>query len=85
MALKPCLTCGRPTTGSRCKTHTIRNGSTRSWRQIRAGILYRDALTCAICGRGAAEVDHIVPITEGGTDHPANLRSLCSTCHQQQH
>ena len=27
------------------------------------------------------EVDHIVPVKHGGTDDPANLRLLCTTCH----
>lgn len=29
------------------------------------------------------EVDHIVAVAEGGTDHPDNLRLLCSDCHKQ--
>jgi 5-methylcytosine-specific restriction protein A len=28
------------------------------------------------------EVDHIVPVVEGGTDDPRNLRLLCLPCHQ---
>lgn len=27
------------------------------------------------------EVDHIVPVKDGGTDDPANLRLLCHECH----
>lgn len=81
MALKPCITCGTPTRGARCAAPTLRNGSTRSWRTLRAAILYRDAYRCALCPRGASEVDHIVPLVDGGTDHPSNLRSLCRDCH----
>ena len=81
MALKPCITCGTPSRGSRCPAHTLRNGSTRAWRTLRAEILYRDAYRCALCPRAASEVDHIVPIAEGGTDDPSNLRSLCHDCH----
>lgn len=29
----------------------------------------------------AWEVDHIVPVAEGGTDEPTNLRLLCRPCH----
>lgn len=58
-----------------------RNGSTRAWRQTRAMVLYRDAYRCQLCRRAAAEVDHIVPVIDGGTDDPANLRSLCHDCH----
>lgn len=81
MALKPCITCGTPTRNPRCKAHTLRNGSTRTWRTLRAAILYRDAYRCALCPRGASEVDHVVPVADGGTDDPSNLRSLCHSCH----
>lgn len=27
------------------------------------------------------EVDHIVPVKDGGTDDPTNLRTLCHDCH----
>ena len=84
MALKPCTVCGRPTRGSRCPAHHPRNGSTRSWRTLRAEILYRDAYRCALCPRQADEVDHITPLAYGGTDDPANLRSLCHDCHVEQ-
>lgn len=39
-------------------------------------VLDRDAYRCRLCNRVAAEVDHIVPVLGGGTDDPANLRSL---------
>ena len=29
------------------------------------------------------EVDHILPVIEGGTDDPANLRLLCVPCHHE--
>ena len=28
------------------------------------------------------EVDHILPISRGGTDHPDNLQILCSGCNR---
>ena len=31
--------------------------------------------------RGAAQVDHIKPLGEGGTDDKANLQALCACCH----
>jgi 5-methylcytosine-specific restriction protein A len=30
----------------------------------------------------AEEVDHIVPLEDGGTNHDENLRSLCRACHR---
>lgn len=35
--------------------------------------------------RQATEVDHIIPLSAGRTDHPANLRGLCSECHHGEH
>ena len=57
----------------------------RSGRQLRAGVLFRDTYTCVLCGAGASEVDHVVPLSYGGTDAVSNLRSLCGDCHAQQH
>lgn len=31
--------------------------------------------------REATEVDHIVPLSQGGGDDDANTRCLCRTCH----
>ena len=85
MALKPCLTCGAPTSGSRCPAHTLRNGSTRSWRKLRGQILRLDAYRCRMCGQPATEVDHVLPLADGGTDRPTNCRSLCHDCHVGRH
>jgi 5-methylcytosine-specific restriction endonuclease McrA len=30
----------------------------------------------------ATEVDHIVPLSRGGTDALENLQSLCAQCHE---
>lgn len=44
----------------------------------------RDAGRCHMCGRyGATEVDHIVPIFEGGANNPLNMAMIHATpCHQ---
>lgn len=52
---------------------------------IRRRQLQREPL-CRVCkakGRvvAADEVDHIVPIHLGGTDHESNLQSLCQPDH----
>jgi 5-methylcytosine-specific restriction enzyme A len=31
----------------------------------------------------ATEVDHIVPLSQGGTDDDSNTRNLCNDCHRQ--
>ena len=36
-----------------------------------------------ICRRAASvQVDHIVPITKGGTDERGNLQGVCEECHE---
>lgn len=56
-----------------------------TWMKIRRGILARDCYTCRSCGRtgGELQVDHINPIFKGGTDEPANLQTLCVSCHAE--
>ena len=55
-------------------------GSSRAWRELRLKILARDANTCAYCGLPADQVDHIVPVAAGGSDHPDNLTAACRRC-----
>lgn len=51
-----------------------RTGSTRAWRELRDRIL-RESDICHICGEpGADAVDHVIPVSRGGTNHRDNLR-----------
>ena len=75
--LKPCLTCGTLTPGSYCPDHRPRNGSTRQWRKTRARVLERDGWRCQVCGELAQEVDHLIPVADGGPDVLSNLRAVC--------
>lgn len=59
----------------------------RPWRRLRDQVMQRDKHLCQPCkaqGRytEATQVDHIVPIAEGGTDDRANLQAICSPCHE---
>jgi 5-methylcytosine-specific restriction endonuclease McrA len=61
--------------------------SQRPWSRIRNLILDHNTTgRCHIngphCTTWATTVDHIIPITDGGTDHPANLRPACAACNQ---
>jgi 5-methylcytosine-specific restriction endonuclease McrA len=53
-----------------------------SWPAVRRKVLDRDRGRCQLCAARATQVDHIVPRSEGGSDQPANLRSLCDYCHR---
>lgn len=64
-------------------------------------ILYRDQFICQDCGEfhafinergmtipiddGQLEVHHILPVSMGGGDEPANLVTLCKDCHKERH
>jgi hypothetical protein len=54
--------------------------------KTRARILDRDNRTCQICGRKAPnvklEVDHKIPVTEGGRKADSNLWTLCEDCNR---
>jgi 5-methylcytosine-specific restriction enzyme A len=59
----------------------------RVWRRIRERQLHHHPL-CARCFARdviteACEVDHVVPLFKGGTDHESNLQSLCAICHAE--
>jgi len=62
-----------------------RNVYSGPWQRVRKTILERDAYTCQIvgpkCTTTATQVDHIVPVTQGGPWYdPSNLRASCQTC-----
>lgn len=39
---------------------------------------------CAICGRtDSPSIDHVVPISKGGSDGVDNLRVLCTSCNSR--
>jgi 5-methylcytosine-specific restriction protein A len=54
----------------------------RAWLALRSRILRRDRRVCYLCRRPCAtEVDHVVALSEGGTNDPANLAAVCGACH----
>lgn len=39
---------------------------------------------CMVCQRRPTEqVDHIIPVTKGGTDERSNLQGICLVCHEE--
>ena len=53
------------------------------WQLLRLRVFQRDGWRCRKCGRaGRLECDHVVPMHRGGDPYdPANLQTLCRTCH----
>ncbi len=49
-------------------------------------VLKRDDFTCKMCGANGLgvklEVDHILPVAEGGSDSLVNLQTLCFKCNR---
>jgi 5-methylcytosine-specific restriction endonuclease McrA len=93
--LRACVTCGTPSRGSYCREHKPKPWatSTRKERLTVSGgaeqtrrkrILARDMGICHVCDqRGADQVDHVVPLAEGGADEEWNLASIhAEPCHR---
>jgi hypothetical protein len=62
---------------------------------LRIEILERNGFTCQLCGSGPGDpdpfnpnrkvrlhIDHVKPISQGGTNDKNNLRVVCSACNQ---
>lgn len=95
---RPCPTPGCPNLQP-CTIHADRpwSRSTRKQRIGRSGweeqaehkaILQRDNHRCYtpfpdICTGTATQVDHIINLAAGGTDHPHNKRAICPLCHRR--
>lgn len=80
MTLEEMIEMGK-TSRKRRKRRAIRLG-------VRWQVLERDGFACQACGirpantrRGdGLHVDHVVPVSRGGTNDPSNLRTLCAAC-----
>lgn len=54
---------------------------------LRFEVMNRDKFKCALCGKSPStdpkiklEIDHITPISNGGSNDLINLRTLCNLC-----
>lgn len=58
---------------------------------LRQNVFDRDDSTCQICGANRyrdnvkIEVDHIIPVSKGGTNDIYNLQTLCQRCNREKH
>ncbi len=62
--------------------HTIPYG-------VRLAVFQRFHHCCCLCGASSVadktvslEIDHITPVSRGGTNDPGNLQTLCRACNQ---
>lgn len=53
-------------------------------KSLRFEVFKRDGFACRYCGQTAPDVvlhvEHMRPVSRGGTNHPANLCTACSAC-----
>lgn len=54
------------------------------WNELRLFIFKRDGFCCQYCGikNTKFEVDHIIPVSKGGSDDHENLTTACFTCNR---
>lgn len=56
-------------------------------RELRLAVYERDNFTCHYCGLHANEdelqIDHIIPVSRGGTNDFSNLVTSCSKCNKK--
>lgn len=53
-----------------------------------ASVMERQKFKCAECSasvRNSYHVDHIMPLSKGGTNWPSNLQILCPACNMEKH
>lgn len=62
---------------------TVRQSISKS---LRFAVLRRDGFTCQYCGARPPTVelviDHVTPVSSGGTNEPGNLLTACEPCNQ---
>ncbi len=70
-----------PPTPRRPRLSPSKRGYGAAWRRLRKRILARDPVCRGCFVAGSTDVDHVVPRSQGGSDHPSNLQGLCRSCH----
>jgi 5-methylcytosine-specific restriction protein A len=56
----------------------------RAWTETRKAVLLEHGYACVDCGRVSLtnEIDHDVPLEQGGSNARANLMPRCTDCHK---
>lgn len=63
------------------------NGNQKGFYNVKAYVLHRDGYQCQKCktNKGKLHVHHVTFRSNGGTDTPSNLITLCEDCHEKLH
>jgi hypothetical protein len=97
MPLRPCLSCGKPCTTTRCapcaRTHEAARGTTAqrglSGDHARMSRHYKDTnAACVHCQQTGTPTNpitagHIIARSRGGTNDPSNYQPECRTCNSR--
>lgn len=86
-----CSRCGRigcvehtpkPWASKQGRGNRMRSGSRE--QRVNRGVMAAHDGVCHVCGKhGADQIDHVVPLAEGGADGPENRRPIHSVpCHR---
>lgn len=66
------------------RTQTRRKTRQGMTLKLRFEVMKRDHFKCVLCGatseKSTLEIDHIIPVANGGTNDPKNLRTCCFEC-----
>lgn len=54
-----------------------------AWMKVRRRVLVAGSFTCVDCGyvSQSNEIDHQIPLEQGGANDESNLRIRCKACH----
>ena len=63
--------------------------SLEDWRPLKQHIYQRDGGLRQYCHTQVAyeksHCHHVLPLSEGGVNHPSNLKTACHGCHEDKH
>ena len=59
------------------------------WREVRQFVYERDIGKCVYCAISVrldeCHIHHVLELSQGGSNHPSNLKTLCKECHKARH
>ncbi len=69
---------------NRRRTRLLQAAGRATAEQIRARVVLFGG-KCWVCGDSSTAVDHVIPLSKGGTNWPSNLRPICKPCNSRKH